>query len=156
GRRSTDRLLDGKNIVKNTVLPLALAVFGGVMYHVSQKSVPKTVDPYSAIIIAYAIGIVLCIAAMWIDPAGKSFAASLRESNWAVIALGVGAVLIEVSVLLAYRLGSNISTTSVVINISVALILLPIGIIVYKEHLSAQSVAGIACCLFGLYLISKR
>src|SRR5262249_4064317 len=111
--------------------------------------------PYSAIIIAYAIGIILCIAAMFVDVdnAGKTFAASVRESNWAVVALGVGAVVIEVSVLLAYRLGSNISVTSVVINISVALILLPIGIIVYNERPSVRSVAGIACCLFRLYLI---
>ena len=142
--------------MKNTFLPIALAVFGGVMYHVSQKSVPKTVNPYSAIIIAYAIGIILCIAVMFIDPAEKSFAASVRESNWAVAGLGIGAAIIEVSVLLAYRLGSNISVTSVVINISVALILLPIGIIVYKEQLSMRTVAGIACCLIGLYLISKK
>jgi len=127
-----------------------------VLYHVSQKAVPKEVSPFAAIIIAYAIGILLCIVAMAFDPAGRSFAASLKASNWAVIALGVGAAVIEVGFLLAYRAGWNINSASVICNIVVALLLIPIGLLAFKEHLSLRSAAGIGCCLVGFYLLSKR
>jgi hypothetical protein len=80
----------------------------------------------------------------------------VRESNWAVALVGVSAVIIEVSVLLAYRGGWNINTMSVVMSIAIALLLIPIGLFSFKEHLSLRSAVGIACCLIGLYLISKR
>jgi drug/metabolite transporter (DMT)-like permease len=133
-----------------------MAVAGGVLYHVGQKSVPRTVSPFAAIIIAYAIGIALCAIAMAFDSDGGSLLNSIKESNWAVATLGVGAAIIEVGFLLAYRAGWNISEASVAMSISVALILIPVGLIAFREHLSLRSVAGVAFCLLGLYLISKK
>ena len=133
-----------------------MAIGGGVLYHVSQKAVPKEVSPFAAIIIAYAVGIVLCAAAIAFDPAGRSFVASLKATNWAVISLGIGATVIEVGFLLAYRAGWNINLASVVMSISVALLLIPIGLLAFKEQLSPRSAAGIGCCLAGLYLLSKK
>lgn len=142
--------------MRSSFLPIAVAVMGGVLYHVSQKSVPRTVSPFSAIIIAYVIGIAVCAIGLAADPAENSFLDSVKQSNWAVVALGVGAAVIEVGFLLAYRAGWNISEASVVMSISVALILIPIGLLAFREHLSVRSVAGVALCLLGLYLISKK
>ncbi|MGE0128527.1 MAG: EamA family transporter [Blastocatellales bacterium] len=142
--------------MKPSILPIAVAVMGGVLYHVSQKSVPRTVSPFSAIIIAYAVGIVVCAIGLAVDPAESSLLDSIKQSNWAVITLGVGAAVIEIGFLLAYRAGWNISEASVVMSISVALMLIPIGLIAFKEHLSLRSVVGVAFCLLGLYLISKK
>ncbi len=142
--------------MRSAFLPLAMAVLGGVLYHVGQKSVPRAVSPFAAIIIAYAIGIAFCAVGMALDSSQSSFLDSIKESNWSVVALGVGAVIIEVGFLLAYRAGWNVSVASVVTNISVALILIPIGLFAFREHLSWRSAAGIACCLLGLYLISKK
>ena len=135
--------------------PIVMIIFGGVLYRISQKSVPKTVNPFAAIMFAYAIGAALCVIGLAFDR-GATLLDSVRNSNWAVVALGVGALIIEVGFLLAYRAGWNISVASVVTNISVVLILIPIGLLVFKEHLSLRSAAGIACCLLGLYLISKK
>jgi len=142
--------------MRSSFLPLAMVVFGGVLYHIGQKSVPRTINPFAAIIIAYAIGIALGAVGLAFDRSGGSLLDSVKDSNWAVVALGAGALMIEVGFLLVYRAGWNVSAASVVTNISVALILIPIGLFVFKEHLSPRSVAGIACCLLGLYLISKK
>lgn len=133
-----------------------MAVLGGVLYHVAQKAVPKAVSPFAAIIIAYFIGIVLCAVAMLLDPAEQSFRASLKAVNWAMLLLGFAAAIIEIGVLLVYRTGWEISTASVVINISVALVLLPTGVFIFQEQVSLRGLLGIACCLLGLYLLSKR
>ena len=142
--------------MKSSIFPLALAVLGGVIYHVSQKALPRSVSPFAAIIIAYLIGIILCVAGLLLDQRSNSFVMSLKESNWSVVALGTGAVIIEIGFLLAYRAGWNISSASVVSNVSVALLLIPIGLLAFKEHLSLRGIAGIGCCLVGLYLISNK
>ena len=138
------------------LFPILMAISGGVLYHVSQKAVPKQVSPFAAIIIAYAIGIGCCLMALLVIPSERSLAESWRAANWAVWLLGVSAVIIEVGFLLAYRAGWNISRTSVVANTSVALVLLPIGLLVFREHLSWRNAAGIACCLLGLYLLAQK
>jgi drug/metabolite transporter (DMT)-like permease len=142
--------------MKSLYAPILLAISGGVLYHVSQKAIPRTVHPFAAIIFAYAVGIVLCAVGMAFDQAGRSFLSSFRDANWAVIGVGAGAMAIEVGFLLAYRAGWNINAASVVMSISVSLLLIPIGLLAYKEHLSARSAAGICCCLLGLYLLSKK
>ena len=142
--------------MKSFYIPILMAIGGGVLYHISQKAVPKEVSPFAAIIIAYAVGIVLCAVAMAMNPTGLSFVASLKVANWAVVGLGIGAAVIEVGFLLAYRAGWNINSASVVMSISVALLLIPIGLFAFKEHLSSRSAAGIGCCLIGLYLLSKK
>lgn len=136
--------------------PILLAISGGVIYHVSQKAIPSAVHPFVAVILAYAVGILLCAVGLAFDPAGRSFVASLKASNWAVVGVGLGAAVIEVGFLLAYRAGWNINSASVACNIAVALLLIPIGLFLFNEHLSLRAAAGIGCCLLGLYLLSKN
>lgn len=142
--------------MKSFYFPILMTIAGGVLYHVGQKAVPQTVHPFAAVIVAYSVGILLCVAGLFLDPAGRSFSASFKDANWAVISVGLGAVIIEIGFLLAYRHGWNINAASVVCNISVALLLIPIGLLVFKEHLSFRHAAGIGCCLIGLYLLSKK
>ena len=142
--------------MKSFYLPILMTIFGGVLYHVGQKAVPSTVHPFAAVIIAYSVGIALCIVGLAFDSSGSSLAASFKATNWAVVSVGLGAVIIEIGFLLAYRAGWNINSASVVCNISVALLLIPIGLLAFREHLSLRHAAGIGCCLIGLYLLSKR
>jgi drug/metabolite transporter (DMT)-like permease len=141
-------------VVKN-LLPILMAVSGGVVYHVAQKSVPKQVSPFAAIMMAYAIGILCCLVAIVFVPRERPLLESWQGANWAVWMIGISATVIEISILLAYRAGWNISITSVVVNISVALVLLPIGLLIFREHISWPNAVGVACCLFGLYLLSR-
>lgn len=142
--------------MKSFYLPILLAIGGGVFYHISQKSIPQTVHPFVAIAIAYATGIALCVVGMLLDPAGRSVLPSARNANWAVLGVGVGAMAVEAGFLLAYRAGWNINSASVVMSISVALLLVPVGLVFFKEHISPRAAAGIGCCLLGLYLLSKK
>jgi drug/metabolite transporter (DMT)-like permease len=133
-----------------------VTILGGVIYHVSQKSVPRGVSPFAAIIAAYAIGIAVCAIGFIFVPTDGSFIDSIKRSNWSVVALGLSAAVIEIGFLLAYRAGWNVGEASVVTNISVALCLIPIGLVAFRESISVRSAAGIAFCLLGLYLISKK
>jgi drug/metabolite transporter (DMT)-like permease len=58
--------------------------------------------------------------------------------------------------LLTYRVGWNISLASITCSVAVALVLLPIGVFAFKEQLSLKNIIGLALCLAGLFLVTKK
>ena len=136
-------------------LPIVLTVGGMLFYHLSQKSIPKEINPFMAIIVAYAFGILACVVCAFFLPGRKNFAESVRQSNWAVITLGVAAALIEIGFLLAYRAGWRISVAAVASNVAVTILLIPIGVLIYKDHLSLRNVLGLILCILGLALVAR-
>ena len=135
--------------------PVALAVGGMLFYHLAQKFIPKGINPFFAMIIAYASGIVLLAICALAYPGKRSFADSVRESNWAVFVLGAAAACIEIGFLLAYRAGWKISVAAVATNVAVTAMLIPIGIIVFKDQLSLRNVVGLVFCVLGLVLVVR-
>lgn len=77
-------------------------------------------------------------------------------SNWTSIALGLAIVGLETGFLLAYRAGGNISYSGIFSNVAAMLILLPIGLIFFKEVLTIKNVLGIILCLAGLVLLQSK
>lgn len=141
--------------MKSLYFPLVLAVGGMLFYHLGQKSIPKGINPFYATMIAYGVGIVVLAACALTFPGNKSFTSSLKQSNWAVLAVGIGAACIEVGFLLAYRWGWRISVAAVATNVAVTLMLVPIGVVVFKDHLSLRNVLGLIFCVLGLLLVVR-
>ena len=137
-------------------LPFVLTVGGMLFYHISQKSIPKEMNPFHVTILAYVVGIVLCAVCAFVNPSRKTLFESLRESNWAVFMLGAAAASIEMGFLLAYRAGWKISVAAVATNAAVTLMLIPIGVIIFKDHLSLRNILGLIFCLLGLALVVRE
>jgi uncharacterized membrane protein len=141
--------------MRESVFPMMLTVGGAVLYQVSSKSVPRTVHPLVAIIAAYLTAIVLCLCATWKWPVTGAVSESLRQFNWGVAGIGLGAALIEVGFLLAYRAGWPLNLASIIVNVSAAVVLLPLGLAMFGERLTLAKGLGAALCLIGLVLISR-
>ena len=141
--------------MRNFYFPLCLAVGGMLFYHLGQKSIPKGINPFYATMIAYGVGIVVLLVCALTLPGDKSFVSSLKQSNWAVLAVGIGAACIEVGFLLAYRAGWRISVAAVATNVAVTLMLVPIGIVIFKDHLSLRNILGLIFCVLGLVLVVR-
>jgi drug/metabolite transporter (DMT)-like permease len=137
-------------------LPLLLVISGNVLYHISQKSVPKNISPLWMIILAYAVGIVICLCSFFALPANQSVGAFVSQLNWSVLGIGSGAAAVEIGLLLAYRSGWNLGITSIVISAATASILIPVSLLFFRESLTLRHLLGAACCLLGLILISKK
>jgi uncharacterized membrane protein len=142
--------------MKSVYLPIAMILFGGVLYQVSQKAISKEVFPIHAIIIAYLAGIIVCALFAFFVSTDSSFGQAIKESNWAVYTVGIGAAFIEIGFLLAYRMGWNLSSTSLMVNIAIAILLIPVGIVLFKENLSVSQSVGIALCIIGLILLARK
>ncbi|MDI9479184.1 MAG: EamA family transporter [Syntrophomonadaceae bacterium] len=136
-------------------LPIALTIAANVFYHICQKSMPQNINPMLALIITYLTAAVLCVFILIFTLKGQSLAVELGKLNWAPIALGVAIFGLELGFFLAYRVGWNISLGALISNISVSILLIPIGVAVYKEVISTQTAAGIILCIIGLILINR-
>ncbi|MEP6919827.1 MAG: EamA family transporter [bacterium] len=135
--------------------PFALAVSGMLFYHVAQKTIPREMNPFVATIVAYLTGIVVCGIFAFTYPSSKSFTESVKESNWAVFLVGAAAASIEVGFMLAYRAGWRISVAAVATNVAATALLVPIGILIYKDQLSLRNVLGLVFCILGLVLVVR-
>lgn len=142
--------------MRNLYLPLVVAIGGNVLYHLSQKSIPKQVSPLYALILTYALALALCVVAAFFYPHERSFAETVRESNWAVFGVGLAAFAIEFGVLLAYRYGGQVSHLGITVAVGSNLILIPFGLLVFRENLSARRIVGLIFCFLGLILVAKK
>lgn len=141
----------------NVLLPSIVLIVSSVLtYQIAQKYVPHELNPWHALVVVYVVALGFCIVASLLDRGAKPFFESMREVNLAVILVGVAAVGIELGWILAFRAGWPLSITGLVSNVTVAMLVAPIGFLFFKEKLSVQNIAGIALCLIGLALVVRR
>jgi drug/metabolite transporter (DMT)-like permease len=137
------------------VFSIVLIVASNILYNLCQKLTPQKVNPFSALFITYVIAAVLTAIIFPFFKTDKGFFESIKELNWASIALGVSIVGLEFGYLMAYRAGWKISLGSLVANIALAVVLIPIGILFFKEGFGFNKVVGAAFCIIGLILINR-
>lgn len=145
----------GVMIVGSQYLPIGLVVLSSLFYHLSQKSTPANLNPIATLIVTYVCASVVSIVSFFIFVPDASLSQSLRSMNWASLLLGFAVVGLELGFLLSYRIGWNISIAGLLSNTLVALLLIPIGLLLYKETISLTAVSGVILCITGLILISK-
>lgn len=139
------------------VFSILLIVLSNIMYNICTKSIPEKASPFLSLFVTYCIGAgITLLTYVSYDQASKSLVQSLEEVNWASIALGVSIVGLEFGYIMAYRAGWNISEGSLVANILLAIMLIPIGIFVYKEQFGMYKILGVAFCIIGLIFINKK
>ncbi len=136
-------------------LPLLLVVGATTFYHIAQKSVSPQVNPMLSVTVNYVTALVLSLLILPLYP-GNSLRASWKSLNWASVAVGVAIVGIELGFVVAYRAGWRISVASLIANVATALLLVGIGMLFFREHLSGRSAAGIVLCIAGLGLVMYR
>jgi len=137
------------------VFPIVLIVVSNVIYNVCQKSTPQNVNPFSALLVTYLVAAVFTFIVSLFYKSDKGFLQSFSDLNWTSVALGGAIVGLELGYLLAYRVGWDISVGSLVANIILAVMLIPIGILFYKEGFAFNQIIGVLFCMVGLILINK-
>jgi drug/metabolite transporter (DMT)-like permease len=136
----------------NLWFPFALVVGGNVLYHLSQKAVPKGLNPFSAVALAYVVSLALSAALALRAESGQAAQALRSPAVWGI---GLAAFIIEAGYLLLYRAGGAVSTAPVAANACVFLLLIPIGLLWFKEKFTWEMAAGVALCTLGLWLIMR-
>ena len=108
------------------VWPIALVVVSNILYQLCAKGVPKYMDTMASMTVTYTVG-ALCSAIIYF----------------------------EVGFIYAYKAGWPVSTASIVQSAFLAVALILVGGLVYKEPITFNKIFGAAVCLVGLYFINK-
>jgi drug/metabolite transporter (DMT)-like permease len=146
----------GKFTVNSFLIAIALAVLGSTLYHIFQKNIPPAANPALVLAVTYTVAFTGSLLLFAIFPMKSSLQSEVGHLNAAVLLPGMAILAIEAGFLLAYRSGWNINIASLTVNLVVALLLIPVGLVLYKETLSTLKIAGIVVCVIGLVLINWK
>jgi uncharacterized membrane protein len=122
---------------------------------VFQKAIPDQFNPFISLVITYVTAIITSLILYIIYPTNTTLLSNLKLSIWPSVLLGLVVVGLEVGFLLVYRSGWDLSVASMLSNITVALVLLPIGLLIYRETFTKINVLGVVLCILGLILVKR-
>lgn len=138
------------------VWPIALVVLSNVVYQICAKSMPDGLNPFAALTITYLVGALASAVLFFVLGKQPNPLKELSNLNWTPFVLGLVIVGLEVGFIYAYKAGWEVSTASLVQGVALAVILVFVGFLLYKEGLSWNKLVGIGICLVGLFFISYR
>jgi len=138
----------------NYYLPLVSVIIANVFYHNIAKCQPANVNPYLSLTVSYTVSAILTFLLFCFY--NGSIKNDIVNLNWTSFLLGFAIVGIELGYILLYRNGWTISTAALIANITVAILLLFIGFLIYRENISIFQIIGTILCVIGLLLIKVK
>ena len=136
--------------------PLGLVVISNVFYQICAKSVPDKMNPLASLTITYVVGAIASLVLYFTLNRGESIVLEYQKTNWAPFVLGIVIVGLEVGYIYAYKAGWPVSVAQIVQSAVLAVILIFVGYMLYKEAITWNKIVGIIICLAGLGLINMK
>lgn len=140
----------------NMIWPIGLVVLSNVVYQICAKSVPSGLNPFAALTVTYLVGAVASAVLFFVLGKQSNPIKELSNLNWAPFVLGFVIVGLEVGFIYAYKAGWTVSTAALVQGVALAIILIFVGFLLYKEALTWNKLVGIGICLVGLFFINYK
>ncbi|MDO4541351.1 MAG: EamA family transporter [Bacillota bacterium] len=136
--------------------PILIVIGANTFYNICAKQTPQNLNPFFSLTITYGVAMVLSIAAYFVTAPERDILNEFSKVNWTSYIFGLCILGLEFGYLNVYRVGWEIGTASLVANIGLAVILLFVGFLLYKEAISLRQLLGMAVCAVGLILITKQ
>ena len=138
-------------------IALPVVVISVLLYHVTQKNIPKDANPLIVVSGAYFVAMCLCLLGFMASSESRKLGDILRSQNWALAALlGFAAIGIELGFLYAYGAGWKVSTTATTSGTFITIALAFVGVLWFKETLTVVNVIGIVLCIVGVVFINLK
>lgn len=131
-----------------------MIVGSNIIYDISAKAFPEKMNPQAGLSAVYTIAATVTFIIFLLTSQNKNFFKELKKINWATFLLAVGCMGIDLGYILLFRAGWNISLGSLVCNIVIAISLIFVGTIFFREKFTKDHFIGISLCLTGLILIN--
>ena len=136
-------------------MPVIIVIFSNTLYHICSKSTPRDANMFMSLVVTYLVATASSIAFYLFSAQNNGILSDVKSLNWTSILLGVGIFGIELGFIKMYRAGWNISAASLLTNAAIPILLIFIGLIFYREHLSTNQMIGIVLCLAGLFFFNR-
>ena len=138
------------------LLWLSLAIACTVAYHVVLKLTPAGANPLLSLLATYGAVTLLFGAVLALAPGEFAWREEVRHLNWTALALAIAIIGLDLGFILLYRTGFEVSLGALVTQTAAAMLLVAIGVLVFREKLSLANGIGIVLCLAGLWLVNRR
>ena len=138
----------------NMIWPVLIVVAANTLYNITTKATPENINPFASLSISYVIAAVCSLILFFVTSENKNIFAEITKTNWSSLVLGAAIVGLEFGYICIYRAGWKISVASLVANISLACVLLVVGLLLYRETLTLKQIIGMAICAVGMILIT--
>ena len=138
------------------IWPLALVILSNTLYQICAKSVPGGIDPLASLTVTYSVGALFSLILYFILNKESNLINEYKHLNWAPFLLGLVIVGLEVGFIYAYKAGWEVSTAQVVQGAVLAVILIFVGRMLYKETITWNKIVGVVVCLAGLGIINLK
>lgn len=137
------------------IWPMALIVLSNTVYQICSKSIPADVHPLASVAMTYMVGAAAATVLYLVLSKGGNIIKEFSHLNWASYVLGLVVIGLEVGFLFAYRAGWQVNTAATVQGAFLAISLIIVGYVLFKEPVSASKLIGVAFCLLGLFFINR-
>ena len=138
------------------VWPIALIVVANTFYQIAAKSVPDKIDPLASVTVTYIVGAAASAIFYFVTNKDADLLAEYSKLNWAPFVMGIAVVGLEAGMIYAYKVGWPVNAASVTQSTILAIVLVFVGFLLFKEPISWNKIAGIAVCLAGLALMNYK
>jgi multidrug transporter EmrE-like cation transporter len=135
---------------------LGVAIAGTVSYHLVLKLTPAGANPFLSLAITFALASTAFAGVYAVGPASAPLREAFGQLNWTTLALAAVIVFLDLSFLMLYRSGFDVSLGQLITQSAAALLLLLLGVAFFAEKLSLANVGGILLCVAGLWLINQK
>lgn len=135
--------------------PLLMVIVANTIYHICSKSTPLNANPLISLTVTYVIGAIASLSLFFISGKGSGFINEVKKLNWTSVVLGLAIIGLEYGYIKVYRVGWNVSTGSLVANIGLAVVLVFVGALLYKETITLNRLVGIILCIAGIVFLNK-
>ncbi len=135
--------------------PFLLAIAAYVAYQTLLKAARPDVNILGLLTFAYLVSFA-CAGLLWWR--NQDIGSNQLEPRDFMIAAALGASIvgIEFGFAAAFRLGWPLNTAGAIVNVAAALIVVPIGYMLFAEQMSWTKAVGLLLCCGGLALIAQR
>lgn len=134
-------------------MPIAVAVAANVLYHVASKSIAPEQNAFMGLVVNYATALTASAILFCLTPHEK-FLVEAARSNWACVLMGLAITGVEVSFVMIYRAGGEMSMASLIVNILIAVAMLAVGGVFYHEQITLTKIFGAVLCMAGVIVLS--
>jgi drug/metabolite transporter (DMT)-like permease len=138
---------------------IGIAILGLTVYQLAMKTAPQGVNPFSLLVVAYVIAALVCaaVAPVWARVDGSAVLPVVTGRMLAGAAfIAASVILIEIGYLLVYRSGWSMAVAPATAQAVTLSLVATIGFIAMGERVTATRLLGLALCVGGVVLITRK
>lgn len=138
------------------IWPILLVVISNVVYQICAKSTPSEMNPFASLTVTYFIAAISSGILFFLLNNGSNLINEYKKLSWSPFILGIVIVGLEAGFIYAYKAGWQVSTASIVQSSFLAVALIFVGFLIYRETLTWNKLVGVGICLIGLAFINYK